>query len=490
MEGPGIFPKPVWLWNGKPEAERLKTAFSEFIDELQGFYDSLKERENGLIQLLESKEEARAAAEAAYQSAYTRINELNSKVERHKKIINSKVSRALVISHMFPNEHQKNLGCFVAEQVKALRDFGMDCRVISCQPFWHNSKNPLKLPGCFRNYRQVIKSSSWFLHDGIPTLFLPFLVGRPYFIYRLYFLTYYNAIASVIEQVYKDFRFDLIHAHTGYMDGFAGMMLANKYDVPLVITEHTGPFSLLTEKLIVRKATVKSMSSADRVICVSKALEDEVKKWVPKKEHHKFMVLPNGIDSALFYPEREIKTVRKLNRLLSVISLEDIKNPFCLLEALKILSSKGHDFTLKIIGDGPLRDKLNMWIVENGLGKKVELLGWRTREEVASFMREECDIFVHPGKAETFGVVIAEALASGKPVVSTKCGGPEGIITRPFLGELCENNDPASMADKIIKVARSPGDYDSLRISGHAFDNYSFGKIAEELYGVYQGISK
>jgi glycosyltransferase involved in cell wall biosynthesis len=103
-------------------------------------------------------------------------------------------------------------------------------------------------------------------------------------------------------------------------------------------------------------------------------------------------------------------------------------------------------------------------------------------------MRDECDLLVLSSRVETFGCVAIEALASGKPVVSTACGGPEGIVTSPYLGEICSNDDPEALAEAVLKVIGNTGAYPAELIRRHAEETFSYRKIASCLAAVYTDV--
>ncbi|MDJ0737023.1 MAG: glycosyltransferase [Nostocaceae cyanobacterium] len=529
-EESGCFPKPNWLWSNdlnhfynlgyskislldyKDSVEIILQQKETYIFNLLNLIEKKEIEEvatkmelkiTNLSNLLEQKELQRSQAEQAYakacnlleqkelqrsqaEQAYAKASKLETFFLKNGQ---HRVSRVLVLSHMFPNQTQLNSGCFVAEQVKALRDFeGLDVRVVSCQPFWCNTKQPRKLANVISEYQKELKSINWSSYENIPILFIPYLVGPPFLPFQLHGFTYRFAVAKIADLIHKEFNFDLVHAHTGYLDGFAGLYMARKYQVPLVITEHTGPFSYLTDKPIVRHVTLKSLSSADRVICVSSSLKNEVKKWLPAFRHSKLICLPNGVDTTQFYTRENHNVSNNCLRLLSVISLDENKNPFCLMQAFQILRERGLQIELKIVGGGELIEDLKQWIVENKLVESIHILGWQPRNEVARLMREECDILVLPSRSETFSVVVIEALASGKPVVSTRCGGPESIITEPYLGELCENENPLALARAIEKVSKNLKNYPAYDIRQFAVENYSFERLAAQLNQLYQNV--
>jgi glycosyltransferase involved in cell wall biosynthesis/SAM-dependent methyltransferase len=507
------YPKPEWLWSKQLDSffnfdfpkitlleysvlvgkiiQRKEKDINNLLNRVEEIsqkknleFDQVNQEIAYLSSLIEKKELERSQAEESYAESSKFATFFFRNAQR-------RISRVLVISHLFPNQYQSNSGCFVAEQVKALREYeGLDVRVVSCQPFWCNTKNPLKLLRTVDKYREAINSSQWTLYEGIPTLFIPYLVGKPFFPFHIHGFTYRYSIAKLSNWIRKDFNFDLVHAHTGYLDGFSGMYLSKSYQVPLMITEHTGPFSYLTSKQIVRQITVKSLSFANRTICVSSALANQVKKWLPSSYHNKLLCIPNGVDTEKFYPNQVSNNCENKNlfKLLSVISLDDNKNPFLLLKAVEILFKWQIKVELTIVGGGELLKEVKEWVAEHQLQHCIHILGWQTRDEVARLMREQCDIFVMPSRSETFGVVIIEAMASGKPVVSTRCGGPDDIITQPYLGELCNNDDVMSLANGIAKVANNMENYPENQIRNFAVENYDFRIIAQKLTAIYENI--
>jgi glycosyltransferase involved in cell wall biosynthesis len=293
-------------------------------------------------------------------------------------------------------------------------------------------------------------------------------------------------VNGVIDRVWGDFKFDLVHAHTAYLDGTAGLAVSKKYKVPFVITEHTGPFSNLTQNPLIKKLTLTSIQEADRVFSVSDSLSQEIKSYFSDTAiHSKIHSLYNGVNiSDFFISQSKVKSEKV--RFTYVGYLEEVKDPINLIYAFQIVRKEVPNAILTIVGDGSLLGEVKRLITELGLEQTCHLLGLRSREEVAKIMREETDVFVLPSKAETFGVVLIEALASGIPVVATKCGGPESIVKHSFLGELCEKENSQLLAAAMLKVSRNLSHYKQEEIREFVLNNFSYKIIVSKLDNSYQ----
>ena len=303
----------------------------------------------------------------------------------------------------------------------------------------------------------------------------------------LQFYTAKHALEKADGIIWKDFQFDLIHAHTSYLDGRLGAYLSKKYKAPLVITEHTGPFNILTQNPLIKFHTVKAINSASKLICVSKALAKQV-SFQTKYDFKKIFIVPNGYNSSIFHPTDKIQNTDHLIRLLYVGALEPGKNPFMLIKAFEIVAQKVSFIELFFVGDGSLRIDLQEYIYSHQLECQVFLLGSQKRDKVSEIMRNQCDIFILPSNGETFGCVIIEALASGKPVIATRCGGPEEIVINDSLGCLCPIGDSLELANSILAVIDRLTLYDAKFISQYAYENFRYQIIAKKINDVYQSL--
>lgn len=395
---------------------------------------------------------------------------------------------ALVLSHMFPHPDQPGLGSFVLEQVAALRKAGVDAHVLSARPYWlTQTRNPLHLLGLLWDFFRLHKMSSnrWWEIDGVPVKYVPYPIVGP-------FWTHGWSYRLAIQLSKLNAKYHLIHAHTGYLDGSAAKMLSRRFRIPYLITEHTGPFSMLTKNRTIRNSTISALAAAHKVIAVSTAQKASVSEHVPDKVRDSLIVLPNIVDTNLFTPPSDWTPNPVAPRLLFVGYFVPIKNLPLLIEAFRRVLAVRPGATLTLVGGGEVPAQevaLAEQIEQAGVASRVTVLGYMGREDVAALMRNACDILILCSRSETFGCVVAESLASGKPAIVTRCGGPEDIVTDPFLGRVCDNDDPDALANAINDLCDHLHCIDSQRIRDMAVDRYSAEKVAQKLVGLYNDIS-
>ncbi|WP_370089463.1 glycosyltransferase [Ekhidna sp.] len=251
---------------------------------------------------------------------------------------------------------------------------------------------------------------------------------------------------------------DVIVVQACYPGALIGDYLSKKYDVPVHLHVRLGGF--MFEKMILELGTMRrdlldSISRFKLITTTSNFHRGEVEKWIPESK-----VLYNPVDTTFFSPAKT-----RDDFVLAIGRLEPEKGFELLLEAIH----KVDGVNIKIIGSGSKEPRLRSKIKELKLESKVELLGEKSREEVRNYL-QRCQFLVLPSHYETFGNVLLEAMACGRPVVSTKCGGPNEIISDEvgFLSSV----DADDLADK-IKAMRD-------RLS--TFPESIIRKKAEDLY--------
>jgi glycosyltransferase involved in cell wall biosynthesis len=189
----------------------------------------------------------------------------------------------------------------------------------------------------------------------------------------------------------------------------------------------------------------------NKYIAVSKV----VKSNLLIKGVKKYIILCyNGVDLKLFKPK--IKNNKQIN-LISIIHPVPIKGAHHLISTLSILKKKGVKFNCKILGWGnnPVDKKYKLKIKNLVKTKKLEdSIIFMPSSEVRTELVDS-DILIHPSKLESFGFVIAEALAMRIPVVAFRVGAVPEIVDDNFSGFLLEPFNTIEMANAVIKLIKS-----------------------------------
>lgn len=159
------------------------------------------------------------------------------------------------------------------------------------------------------------------------------------------------------------------------------------------------------------------------------------------------VVIPNEVHRPDVLRERPRTSV---TTLVGVGGLIARKGPDIAIQALAELVSRGMDARLVWAGDGPLRDELTMLAERLGVADRVELRGRILPEDVADVLAEG-DVFILPTAMETFGVAIAEALVSGRPVVTSNEGEQSSFVSEPD-GALVAERSADAYADAVQRV--------------------------------------
>jgi glycosyltransferase involved in cell wall biosynthesis len=167
----------------------------------------------------------------------------------------------------------------------------------------------------------------------------------------------------------------------------------------------------------------------------------------------------NGIDLRRF-PDGELNQAAAGRiRFLSTGRLVAFKGFDILVEACAELQKRGLDFECEIIGDGPLREELEAQVARQELSKRIRFAGEQSQNYVLNALRR-CNVFVlasapdERGASDIFPTVIAEAMASGKPVVSTTVAGIPELVANGESGLLVPPRDAHALADAMERFGR------------------------------------
>lgn len=298
-------------------------------------------------------------------------------------------------------------------------------------------------------------------------------------------LIYYWSIFATFRRLVKEgWKPDIIHAHV-YTAGVPAVILGKLYGIPVVITEHWSGFLRHLLGWLYRSKARFAMNKARIILPVSNALKEAIRAHGIKNE---FKIVPNVVNTNIFCPSlpQNKGGDNERKKLLLVAVLTQTKGVSYLLEALCKIKNKRDDFILEIVGDGTHRKEYERLTKELGLEKRVNFHGLKPKGDVAQFMRE-CDFFVLTGLQETFGVVIIEAMACGKPVIATNAGGPREIVNDD-VGILVPPKDVKALKEAIEYMLDNYQNYSSEKIAQYAKERFGYEMVGKMLDEIYRGL--
>jgi glycosyltransferase involved in cell wall biosynthesis len=411
-----------------------------------------------------------------------------------------------IVASWYPSVADPVAGRFVADQAAALAATGRAAPVVvSFDPAALSGSQPQRAAlaalvsgqarEAIRRRPHVFSASGVSGPPGVPVARLPVPQGRTA---AEPVLSALHAREAVLDELAERWtagpaahgglppRPALIHAHTGYPDGAAAVRLADRLGVPLVITEHASFLARLLAEPAVRAAYVAAARRAAAFVAVSERLAGELREALPEVAD-RITVVPNAVEVEAFAIPSDAS--RRQHELLFVGHRSEAKGMPTLLEALALARRDVPDATLRLIGQPPhaaLDDRWRGLVAKLHLDGAVSLEPPADRAGVAAAMAR-AGLFVHPSRRETFGIVAAEALASGLPVVATDSGGVTEILAPDpaVLGALVPAGDPVALAAAIVDALQRRARFDPQRLRRHVMERYGTDVVVERLIRLY-----
>lgn len=208
--------------------------------------------------------------------------------------------------------------------------------------------------------------------------------------------------------------------------------------------------------------------------------------------HRPIRVIPNGVDLKGFHPG--IPPIKKWKdgkfNILFLGRVEERKGLIYLLRAFQLLKKDFSDLRLLVVGEGPLLPECKRFVKEHKL-PDVVFENLVEEGKVASYYAT-CDIFVSPAVwGESFGMVLLEAMACGKPVVAFANEGYKGVLTGKGSQALVKPKDWYGLAEKIRIFIENKAKRRELRLWGlREAKKYAWEKVADEVLRFYDDVRK
>lgn len=365
----------------------------------------------------------------------------------------------LILPSWYPNNRNDISGCFFREQAIAISDNNCKVGVISIEI--NSVKNIFKKKNIvdYENDENVITYRKRIIN----------LLPRMDLFAEL-------TIVNLGLKMYKEYvdqhgTPDLIHVHSLLYSGLLAKKIYELYNVPYVVTEHSSQYFIKN----ISNKRINSLISILKDAKARYAVSSEFAKKLEGTTALKWKVKHNIVNQDfLDYPLDQVNQQEEFS-FITICYLNNNKNISLLIEAFYQSFKSAKNIKLKIGGDGEERKKLEDKVKKLGMTDQVEFLGMLKREEVIK--KISCSsVYVLSSKFETFGVALIEALALGKPVIATKCGGPEDIVNE-INGFLVKNNDVKDLSKRLKYIYNNISSYNSTLIRADCEKRFSIKNI-------------
>jgi glycosyltransferase involved in cell wall biosynthesis len=218
---------------------------------------------------------------------------------------------------------------------------------------------------------------------------------------------------------------DLIHAHNVWLAGLSAWELSVKWRIPFGITEHSTFFARNLIPVSFNSVLNKCYTASKFNLVVSESLGQLLKERNLLTDN--YVYLPNMLDTLFEHVRPSEKHESGPFIFLTIGVLTEKKAQDILIRSFS-KSFRGNDHVQLVVGGGgDMESVLKRIVMEEDLSTQVTFTGLLSRNQVLEQM-QKCDVFVLPSQYETFGVVLIEAMALGKPVIATRSGGPETFV--------------------------------------------------------------
>ena len=287
------------------------------------------------------------------------------------------------------------------------------------------------------------------------------------------------------RRLLKENQYDLVHAFFGLPTGWLCYRTANRlpYIISLRGSDVPGGHARLQfEYKLLGPLLKRIWTGASALVACSDGLKNRALKFLPSAN---IDVIPNGIDLDKFHPASNRELSGEL-KLLTVGRLSVTKRFEMLVEAVEILSKQGKNVRLTISGGGGLLAELENIVEQKKLTDIINLTG-RIESEKMPDVYGAHDMFVSASMQEGMSNAMLEAMASGLPIITTRCEGVDELISDN--GVVVEKDSAEALAEAINNLAENKQAYGTMcALARKRAENFDWDKVANGYIKLYQQV--
>ena len=291
----------------------------------------------------------------------------------------------------------------------------------------------------------------------------------------------YLTEAAVLWRWLRDAEVDHVHAHYGTNPAAIAMLCHALGGPSFSFTVH-GPGEFDKPEFLALREKIRR---ARFVVAISSFGRSQLYRWARHEDWTKLHVVRCGLDEELL--RARPTPVPAAPRLVSIGRLSEEKGQLLLVEAAALLKAQGVAFEIVLAGDGPLRGEVERSIAQHGLEKCVRVMGWMAADQVRDAIRASRAL-VLPSFAEGLPVTIMEALALGRPAVTTAIAGIPELVEHGVTGWLVPAGSLEALAVAMRAVLEeSPARLEVMGRTGAELvrRNHDAGREAQSLLALF-----
>jgi glycosyltransferase involved in cell wall biosynthesis len=359
----------------------------------------------------------------------------------------------LVIVNQFPAEENDISGIFVLDYIKSVQPY-VEVDVLYLNPY-------RKLNINYTNKGINVKEISF--NAAKNSIIKPFL----------FFLLFIKVF--ILSSKLK--KYDVLHTHDLIVGGIYCRLINFFHKTPFYITVHDTKW---TKNRLKRWIAHGNSKKACKILTVSKLMADLISNSLSISNGHT-IVTYNPVDTQIFRFSDRLGTKQSI---LFAGNLIPRKGALRLTHAFIKIAHQIPDWKLIIIGSGIEQEVIKNCIKAALFENRIVLKGRLQKRSISEYMQSS-SIFAFPTLHETFGLVVAEAMSAGLPVI-TSCNTATKEYVHDFSGLLINPADINDIADAILKMINNLEKYDKTKIRQYVVDNFSFEVFGKKLYSLYQ----
>ena len=290
-----------------------------------------------------------------------------------------------------------------------------------------------------------------------------------------------------MKKIVQEFHPDIIHGQVATEAGRFAVVLGHLFRIPVIISEHSAVDVSGVREFPHYYYARYAYGHSCYNTCVSDQLTSDLSELFPKYEFHTVyngIIKPEVKKSASLYREKNFVNIVMIAEMYD----RYIKGIQFVLPVLQRLVQSGYPVMLHLIGGGEYLEEYKAVADDLKINTHCVFYGACSKQKVYDIL-SEMDFFVCASIFESFSCATAEAMICGKPVVATKCGGPNSFVTKE-TGILVEKESEQALYNGILDMIKDFRKYSPEAISAYACDKFLIENIGRQYMQIYENVRK